>query len=301
MAISNPDATGDPLLSAIGGSRFLPSFSETAFFVTEFVWRGLGNTSAHIPETAWLALVYSPPMHRDPHILVVDDHREIRDLVARALSKEGFRVSAAADGRAMRKVLADSRIDLILLDLMLPGEDGLSLCRALRTESNIPIIMLTAKGDEVDRVIGLEMGADDYLPKPFGSRELIARIKAVLRRSNERPAATDPGERPKRYHFDRWTLATGARELVRDDRVTIPLSTGEYDLLIVFVERPQRVLNRDQLLDLARGRSATGLDRSIDTQVSRLRKKLERDPGDPKIIKTVWGGGYMFTPPVSHD
>ena len=151
--------------------------------------------------------------------------------------------------------------------------------------------MLTAKGDEVDRVIGLEMGADDYLPKPFGSRELVARIRAVLRRSRETAAAAGPDRRAARYHFDRWGLDTGARELVRDDGVTVPLSTGEYDLLLAFVERPQRVLSRDQLLDLARGRSATGLDRSIDTQ--------EGDPADPKIIKTVWGGGYMFTPDVT--
>ena len=235
------------------------------------------------------------------HILIVDDHREIRDLVSRALSKDGFRVSTAADGQAMRKILADNRIDLILLDLMLPGEDGLSLCRALRAESNVPIIMLTAKGEEIDRVIGLEMGADDYLPKPFGSRELIARIKAVLRRSQERMAKGESDQRPKSYQFDRWGLDTGSRELLRNDGVTVPLSTGEYDLLIALVERPQRVLNRDQLLDLARGRSAAGLDRSIDTQISRLRKKLELDPSDPKIIKTVWGGGYMFTPAVTRN
>ena len=240
-------------------------------------------------------------MQGAPHILIVDDHREIRDLVSRALTKDGFRVSSAADGRAMRKVLADGRIDLILLDLMLPGEDGLSLCRALRAESNVPIIMLTAKGEEIDRVIGLEMGADDYLPKPFGSRELIARIKAVLRRSQETSSKVDPEQRPKSYQFDRWGLDTGSRALLRDDGVTVPLSTGEYDLLIALVERPQRVLNRDQLLDLARGRSSAGLDRSIDTQVSRLRKKLELDPGDPQIIKTVWGGGYMFTPAVSRQ
>jgi two-component system, OmpR family, response regulator len=161
--------------------------------------------------------------------------------------------------------------------------------------------MLTAKGDEMDRVIGLEMGADDYLPKPFGSRELIARIKAVLRRSPDQAAPPNIDRRPKHYHFDRWRLDTGARELLRDEGITVPLSTGEYDLLIVFVERPQRVLNRDQLLDLARGRSSSSLDRSIDTQVSRLRKKLELDPGDPKIIKTVWGGGYIFTPAVRHE
>lgn len=246
-------------------------------------------------------MVYSPRMQGAPHILIVDDHREIRDLVSRALTKEGFRVATAADGRAMRKILADSRIDLVLLDLMLPGEDGLSLCRALRIESNIPVIMLTAKGEEVDRVIGLEMGADDYLPKPFGSRELIARIKAVLRRSQEPVARVNTERRAKRYRFDRWALDTGARELLREDGVTVPLSTGEYELLIALIERPQRVLNRDQLLDLARGRTAAGIDRSVDTQVSRLRKKLEVDPADPKIIKTVWGGGYMFTPAVSHE
>jgi two-component system OmpR family response regulator len=235
-----------------------------------------------------------------PHILIVDDHREIRELVSRALAKEGFRVSAAADGRAMRQALAENRVDLILLDLMLPGEDGLSLCRGLRSRSNIPIIMLTAKGDEVDRVIGLEMGADDYLPKPFGSRELVARIKAVLRRSRE-TGTVSPIERPKHYRFGRWRLNTERRELIRDDATVVPLSTGEYDLLVVLVERPQRVLSRDQLLDLARGRTATTLDRSIDTQVSRLRRKLDEDPTNPSIIKTVWGGGYMFAPAVSHE
>jgi len=236
-----------------------------------------------------------------PHILIVDDHREIRDLVSRTLAKEGFRVSTAGDGRMMRKVLADSHIDLIVLDLMLPGEDGLALCRVLRTESNIPIIMLTAKGDEVDRVIGLEMGADDYLPKPFGSRELISRIKAVLRRS--RMPATDDEHRPKpkRYRFDRWSFDVETRDLFRDDGVVVPLSTGEHDLLLALVERPQRTLNRDQLLDLARRRTATAFDRSVDTQVSRLRKKIERDPSDPKIIKTVWGGGYVFTPTVRQE
>jgi len=239
-------------------------------------------------------------MSASPHILIVDDHREIRELVSRALAKEGFRLSVAADGRAMRKVLADGRIDLILLDLMLPGEDGLALCRAVRAESNIPIIMLTAKGEEVDRVIGLEMGADDYLAKPFGSRELVARIKAVLRRSRA-SAAVEPARRPKRYRFDRWTFNVDARSLRRDDGVVVPLSTGEFDLLMAMVARPQRVLTRDQLLDLARGRAATALDRSIDTQVSRLRKKIEQDASDPQIIKTVWGGGYVFTPSVSEE
>jgi len=238
-------------------------------------------------------------MASTPHILIVDDHREIRELVSRALIKDGFRVSTAADGQAMRKVLADSRIDLILLDLMLPGEDGFSLCRALRAESDIPIIMLTAKGDEVDRVIGLELGADDYLPKPFGSRELIARIRAVLRRGRGERGRFDRTGQPKRYRFDRWVLDIGPRELIRDDGITMALSTGEYDLLMVFMERPQRVLSRDQLLDLARGRAANALDRSIDTQVSRLRKKIEIDPSDPRIIKTVWGGGYTLVPAVT--
>jgi two-component system OmpR family response regulator len=235
------------------------------------------------------------------HILIVDDHRELRELVSRALTREGFRVTTAADGRSMRQALAEGRIDLILLDLMLPGEDGLTLCRDLRRKSNIPIIMLTAKGDEVDRVIGLEMGADDYLPKPFGSRELVARIKAVLRRSRENGAASARAEQqPMHYRFDRWRLDTGRRELVRDDGTVVPLSTGEYDLLAAFVERPQRVLSRDQLLDLTHGRAASPLDRSVDTQVSRLRRKLELDPTNPVIIKTVWGGGYTFTPAVSH-
>ena len=238
-------------------------------------------------------------MNAVPHILIVDDHREIRELVGRVLTQEGFRFSAAADGKAMRGILADSRVDLILLDLMLPGEDGLSLCRAIRAGSSTPIIMLTAKGEEVDRVIGLEMGADDYLPKPFGSRELIARIRAVLRRGRMDTVRAEAGPAPKRYQFDRWLLNTESRDLVSDDGVMVPLSTGEYELLLAMIERPQRVLSRDQLLDLTRGRAATAFDRSIDTQVSRLRKKLERDPAEPRLIKTIWGGGYMFTATVT--
>jgi two-component system, OmpR family, response regulator len=240
-------------------------------------------------------------MTHAPHILIIDDHREIRELVGRALSREGFRVSAAADGKAMRKVLADSRIDLILLDLMLPGENGLALCRELRMQSNIPIIMVTAKGEEVDKVIGLELGADDYLPKPFGTRELVARIHAVLRRTRTDTASAAAQSKPKRYAFDRWILNTEARELIRDDGVTVALSTGEFDLLLVMVERPARVLTREKLLDLARGRSAVAFDRSIDTQISRLRKKLEADPANPRIIQTVWGGGYLFAAAVSEQ
>ena len=235
-------------------------------------------------------------MNEAPHILIVEDHREIRDLVQRVLQREGFRVSLAADGRAMRKLLADNRIDLLLLDLMLPGEDGLSLCRSVRTESRVPIIMLTAKGEEVDRVIGLEMGADDYLPKPFGSRELIARIRAVLRRA---PFGSEPRRQAALYRFDRWVLDVERRELLGEDGVSMPLSSGEFDLLLVLVARPQRVLSREQLLDLARGRNAAPLDRSIDTQISRLRRKIERDVSEPQLIKTIWGSGYLFTPAVA--
>jgi len=239
-------------------------------------------------------------VNADPHILVVDDHREIRDLVSRALMKDGFRVTAVGDGKAMRRALADSNIDLVLLDLMLPGEDGLSLCRSIRAESDIPIIMLTAKGDEIDRVVGLELGADDYVPKPFGSRELIARIRAVLRRNGGRGAGHGDAK-TRRYSFDRWTFDIDRRELVGDDGLATSLSTGEFDLLLALVEHPQRTLSRDQMLDLARGRAANAFDRSMDTQVSRLRKKIERDPGNPEIIKTVWGGGYIFAPEVRRE
>ena len=275
--------------------RFDRSVSDTADCVTECVGNACRQIRLQYFQKLTRGFSYSRVMSGAPHILIVDDHREIRELVTRALVKEGFRVSSAADGRAMHKLLADGRIDLILLDLMLPGEDGLSLCRTLRAKSDIPIIMLTAKGDEIDRVVGLEMGADDYLPKPFGSRELIARIRAVLRRGRQ----SEPVPKPAQYRFDRWRLDTAARELIRDDGVTIPLSTGEYDLLMAFVERPQRVLSREQLLDLARGRAAANFDRAIDTQVSRLRKKIELDVADPKIIKTVWGGGYTFTAVVN--
>ncbi|WP_112312684.1 response regulator [Pseudogemmobacter bohemicus] len=236
-------------------------------------------------------------MSAEPHILIVDDHREIRELVSRALMREGFRVSEAGNGVAMRKVLATARPDLILLDLMLPGEDGFTLFRVLRAESNVPIIMLTAKGDEIDRVVGLELGADDYISKPFGSRELIARIRAVLRRTRNVDTTGDQ-RRPQRYRFERWVFDSGARELVNEDDVTVALSTGEFDLLMAMIERPGQVLSRDQLLDLARGRSAGVFDRSIDTQVSRLRKKIEPDPNEPRIIKTVWGGGYIFSAEV---
>ena len=232
------------------------------------------------------------------HILVVDDHIEIRDLVSRALLKDGFRVSSAADGNATRQALVNNEIDLIVLDLMMPGDDGLTLCREVRSRSDIPIIMLTARSDEIDKVVGLELGADDYLGKPFGSRELVARIRAVLRRKTP-GGQQEPAPQPRIYAFERWKLDVDARELIGDDGVSVALSTGEYDLLMAFAEHPRRVLNRDQLLDLARGRQANLFDRSIDTQVSRLRRKLELNQADPRIIKTVWGGGYLFAADVT--
>ena len=236
-------------------------------------------------------------MQDSPHILVVDDDREIRDLLSRFLGKHGFRVTVARDGREMKQALADRKIDLVVLDLMLPGEGGLSLCRELRARSALPIIMLTAMREETDRVVGLEMGADDYLAKPFGPRELLARIRAVLRRASDRldaPAVRTDGH----ARFAGLTLDLARRRLESPDGLLVDLTNGEYDLLVAFVERPQRVLSRDQLLDLTRGRSAGPFDRSVDVQVLRLRRKIETDPTNPEIVKTVRGGGYIFTPAV---
>ncbi len=235
-------------------------------------------------------------MDGSPHLLIVDDDREIRDLLARFLSKHGYRVTTARDGREMRRSLADWRIDLIILDLMLPGEDGLSLCRQLRTGSGLPIIMLTAMGEAIDRIVGLEMGADDYLPKPFNPHELLARVRAVLRRAKEIPGRRAGGGKVLR--FAGWGLDLARRRLESPEGVIVELSAGEFDLLVVFAEHSQRVLSRDQLLDLSRGRSAAPFDRSIDVQVSRLRRKIEADPKEPQHIKTVRGGGYLFTPTV---
>ncbi|MFQ2245732.1 response regulator [Aeromonas enteropelogenes] len=232
------------------------------------------------------------------HILVVDDHSEIRDLLKRFLEQHGLRVSCARDGKEMKRLLEEREFDLLVLDLMMPGEDGLTLCRELRVKSNMPIIMLTAMGEETDRIIGLEMGADDYLAKPFNPRELLARIKAVMRRT-QADTQPPPETLTRDLRFDRWLLDINRRELVDEDGVGLSLSTAEFDLLKVFLERPQRVLSRDQLLDLARGREAVAFDRAIDTLVSRLRRKLERDPKNPELIKTIWGGGYMFSADVT--
>ena len=236
-------------------------------------------------------------MSDNGHILVVDDQQEICDVVEEYLTGEGYRVSTAHDGAGMRRTLAQSPADLVILDLMLPGEDGLSLARALRSESGIGIIILTGRGETVDRIIGLEMGADDYLPKPFHLRELLARVKSVLRRVQSRT-----GEAPQtartRAHFAGWTLDLSSRELLSPSGVEVRLTTGEFDLLAAFVNNPNQVLSRDRLLDLARNREAGPFDRTIDVQVGRLRRKLEDDPQNPTLIKTVRGSGYIFTPTV---
>jgi two-component system OmpR family response regulator len=241
-------------------------------------------------------------MDRSAHILVVDDDREIRNLLSKFLTKNGFRVSLAADGREMRRVLAEAKIDLIVLDLMLPGESGLTLCGQLRATTSTPIIMLTAVSEETDRIIGLEMGADDYLPKPFNPRELLARIRAILRRTEDRAAVavSASGESDPVFTFDGWKLHPARRQLLDPAGHQVELTGGEFDLLVTLVERPQRVLSRDRLLDLTKGRAASLFDRSIDVQIGRLRRKLETTvTGAGGLIATVRGGGYMFTGTVT--
>ncbi len=237
-------------------------------------------------------------MERTPHILVVDDHAQIREPLAKYLGKQGLRVTMADGAAQARKALAGNAIDLVVLDVMMPGEDGLSLCRHLRATGDTPVILLTAMAEETDRVVGLEMGADDYVVKPFNPRELLARIKAVLRRTTALPR-DHAGLKSGAVRFDRWTLEVDRRELVNDSGVAVPLSTAEFQLLSAMLERPRVVLSRDQLLDLTRGRDARAFDRSIDNQISRLRKKIESDPKDPQLIKTVWGGGYMLATDVT--
>jgi two-component system OmpR family response regulator len=229
-------------------------------------------------------------------LLVVDDDREIRDLLARFLQKHGYAVTTAADGAAMMRAMDDERFDLVVLDVMMPGEDGLSLCRRVRAAGDQPVIMLTALGEDTDRIVGLEMGADDYLAKPFNPRELLARIKAVLRRTGARPRPMDVGG--DCLQFENWRLDLGKRELHTADDVVLSLTAGEFDLLAAFAQNPQRVLSRDRLLDLTKGRTGTPFDRSIDVQLSRLRRKIEDDPKEPRLIKTVRSGGYIFTPQV---
>ena len=240
------------------------------------------------------------PMSESPHILVVEDDRDIGRLVARYLRDNDCRVSHAADGGEMDDAIQSGRIDLIVLDVMLPGEDGLSLCRRLRTTSQIPVVMLTAKGDEVDRIVGLELGADDYLTKPFNPRELLARIRAVLRRTSL-AGASRSAEGARLLSFENWRVDCVARTLTspQDSRVT--LTSAEFDLLVALCERCGRVLSRDQLLDLTQGRDAGAFERSVDVLISRIRSKIERDPRHLDFIKTVRSGGYVFTPQVERS
>jgi len=237
-------------------------------------------------------------MEQSPHILFVEDDPDIRSLVADFLEQNGYRLSVAKDGRDMDRLLGVSRIDLLILDIMLPKEDGLSLCRRIRASSNVPIIMLTARASEVDRVVGLEIGADDYLTKPFGTHELLARIRALLRRAQSGARAPQVRQSAA-LQFAGWKLDTVTRRLTSADGAQVPLTGGEFELLAVFCDRPNLILTRDQLLDLTRGRGPTLFERSIDIQISRLRRKIEADPKDPMLIQTVRSGGYIFAAEVT--
>ena len=232
-------------------------------------------------------------MNTPDHILVVDDDTEIRNLLHEYLQRQGYRVTAVADGKGLRSAVATSHPDLIILDLMLPGEDGLTLCRDLRAKSEITIIMLTARGDETDRIVGLELGADDYVAKPFSPRELLARIKSVLRRARALPENLKT-EESGLFRFAGWTLDAATRNLTSPQGVVVALSGTDFRLLKIFVDHPNRVLTRDQLIDLMLSRDAGPYDRAIDVQVSRLRQRLGEDAKEPAIIKTVRGQGYVF-------
>ena len=234
-----------------------------------------------------------------PHLLIVDDDDDIRSLLTNFFQKHSHKVTVAADGAAMFAALERHSVDLVILDVMLKREDGFSLCRKLRAMSRVPIIMLTAVTDHMDRTVGLELGADDYVTKPFDQRELLARVKAVLRRTAETVAAPPPSDIRPIMCFGDWRLDLARRELRSSDNTLVLLSGGEFDLLLAFAEHPQRVLTRDQLLDLARGPAHAAYDRSIDTLVSRLRHKLEADPKAPSVIRTVRNGGYIFEAKVT--
>jgi two-component system phosphate regulon response regulator OmpR len=231
-----------------------------------------------------------------PHLLVVDDDRDTRELLSVYLGKQGFAVSTVADGREMDGWLARNSTDLVILDLMLPGEDGLSIARRLRAERRLPIVMISARGTDIDRIVGLEVGADDYLPKPFNPRELLARIRAVLRRDHA-TAESGPAE-SRAVTFGPFRLDPDRRVLSRDDN-EVELSRAEFDLLCVFVNHPNLVLSRDAIMDALSGHDRDPFDRSIDVRVTRLRHKIEDDPGHPKFIRTVWGIGYQFVPEAS--
>jgi two-component system, OmpR family, response regulator len=227
------------------------------------------------------------------HLLLVDDDKELSALLSKFLTRHGYRVSTAHNGKEMTSILETSRVNLVILDLMLPGDDGLVLCRRIRSTSTLPIIMLTAMGEEMDRIIGLEMGADDYLAKAANPRELLARVRAVLRRAGVPEMGSSTAQK-QILEFAGWHLDITHRQLSSPQHALVPLRAGEFELLLAFVERPHRVLSRDQLLDLSRGRSANVFDRSIDVQVSRLRRKIEVDPKEPTLIKTVRNGGYIL-------
>ena len=230
-----------------------------------------------------------------PHVLIVDDDREIRELLARFLERGGLRVSTARDGREARRTWTQGHFSLVVLDLMMPGEGGLDVARWFRTQADVPIIMLTAMGEETDRIIGLELGADDYVAKPFNPRELLARIRAVLRRGS-RSDGPEPDNR--RYCFSGWMLEPSRRRLLNPEGAEVALTGGEYDLLLALLERANRVLTRDMLLDLLRGRQAGPFDRAIDVAISRLRRKLEDGGRNAQVIKTVRGGGYVLASDV---
>ncbi len=230
-------------------------------------------------------------MEDRPHILVVDDDAGIRDLLSEYLGQQGYRVDTARDGREMDVHLARGRPALVVMDLMLPGEDGLSLTRRLKSTAGCPVIMLSARGEDIDRIVGLEVGADDYLPKPFNPRELLARIRAVLRRGSE----TAQAQPSSIFRFGDHELDTDAQRLTRNGE-EIPLTHAEFALLKIFVEHPNRALSRDQIMDWLKGYERDPFDRSIDVRVTRLRRKIEPDPANPVYIRTVWGQGYLFNP-----
>ncbi|WP_304175415.1 response regulator [Phenylobacterium aquaticum] len=236
-------------------------------------------------------------MTRTPLIAIVEDDPEIRALVCDLLGREGYETAPCPDVAEFDRVAARRRIDLAILDVMLPGEDGLSLCRRLSAQGQTPVLMVTAKGDDIDRIVGLEIGADDYLPKPFNPRELVARVKAILRRTREAGAVVAPVRRTV-YHFAGWTLDAASRDFTDPDGGGVELTGGEFDLLLSFLTHPQRVLSRDQLLDWTRGREAMPFDRTIDVQLSRLRRRLAEHPSGAALIRTVRGGGYLFSAPV---
>jgi two-component system OmpR family response regulator len=236
-------------------------------------------------------------MPQQDHLIVVDDDAGIRDLLREYFEQHGYRVTAVADGRGLRATLKSARPDVVILDLMLPGEDGLSLCRDLRARSNVPIVMLTARGEGTDRIVGLEMGADDYVPKPFHPRELLARVRSILRRARSIPDNLQP-ERVRSFRFAGWTLDVATRTLADTDGVVVDLSGTEFRLLRTFVDHPNRTLTRDQLIDLMLARDAGPFDRAIDVQVSRLRHRLRDNGKEPAIIKTVRGQGYVLAVPV---